>query len=725
MIENIFCRFQVRLLLMLCVCAFVFACGFGHAAQAATTVNSPVILSDPSSTRAVAFDALTHLRDPFPFTSDGFVASTPDRRTRIMIFVLNLDLLAGEGANALSADAEDSAHKIYPLTVEYVGSVPNFEAIKCVIVRLNDNMNDLGDVLLRLNLHGVASNRVRLSVGHVGGTIQDDVGSVPTPAPATPPAPTPTPTPNPYTGPASHDDAVRFLEQASWGPTPSEIANVQNIGFRAWLNNQFNLPVSGYPALQLMPSDSNTGCPTGSAATCTRDNYSMYPLQAAFFVNSMYGQDQLRQRVAFALHKIIVVSGRDENLPSWMGPYLQTLDNDAFGNFRQILNDVTLNPAMGDYLDMRGNNKTAPNENYAREIMQLFSVGLDQLNSDGTPVLDAQGNRIPTYDQSTITNFARVFTGWNLAAAKSVVINGTTINVPNYQDPMIVANESSHDKNPKVLLQYPGAISGLPANQTSAQDLNSALDNIFNHPNVGPFICKQLIQQLVTSNPSPAYVQRVVSAFNDNGQGTRGDMKAVITAILLDPEARGDLKTDPNYGRLREPVQLVANLLRAFNAKSLDKTTNSDGVIASRSNVDFVGMDQDLFRPVTVFSYFPADYNVPGTTATGPEFGILSATTALKRANYINGLLYTGITVSSPDRPNGTSLDLSAMQALAANPSQLVDALDALMLHTTMSAAMRNTIITAVSAVPATNLLGRTQTAIYLVATSSQYQVER
>ncbi|HYX40675.1 MAG TPA: DUF1800 family protein, partial [Pyrinomonadaceae bacterium] len=419
---------------------------------------------------------------------------------------------------------------------------------------------------------------------------------------------------------------------------------------------------------------------------------------------------------------------RDIQLSSWMTPYLQTFDNDAFGNFRQLLNDITLNPAMGNYLDMAGNNKSAPNENYAREIMQLFSVGLNQLNQDGTPVLDAQGNLVPTYDQSTITNFARVFTGWNFAAAKTVTINGAQVQVPNYQDPMVVGNENNHDKNPKTLLQYPGAISGLPANQTSAQDLSAALDNIFNHPNVGPFIGKQLIHELVTSNPSPAYVARVAAVFNNNGQGVRGDMRAVIRAILLDPEARGDKKTDPNFGRLREPAQFVAGMLRACNAKSFDKTTNSDGVIASLSNLDFTGMDEDLFRPPTVFSYFPADYNVPNTDLEGPEFGILSATTALKRANYANGLIYTGITVSSTNRPNGTSLDFSAMQALADNPQQLVDSLNSLLLHNTMSATISSSIVTNVSAIPTSDAnykLKRAQTALYLVLTSAQYQVER
>lgn len=700
------------------VCAWLLMCGL---ATVSAQTRPPVIVTDANSTRAVAVDATSRMRDPFPVNTVGFIAGA-DARTRVLFFVLNLDLLAGEGTSALSVDGEDSAHRFYHFKVEDVRPVPGFGGMQQVSVRLSDDIGDVGDLLVRLNLHGVASNRVRISVGHTGGTIADDAGSVPSPAPAVPPAPTPTPAANTYIGPASDADTVRFLEQATWGPTPAEVARVKALGFNAYLNEQFNLAASGYPAMTLVPTDQGTGCPTGSAATCGRDNYTMYPLQKQFFTNALYAPDQLRQRVAFALHKIFVVSALDINIPSYYVPYLQTINNNSFGNFRQLLTDITLNPGMGEYLNMRGNTRTNPNENYAREILQLFSVGLDQLNPDGTPVLDAQGNRVPTYDQATITEFARVFTGWNLAP-----LNPPQAGVQNYISPMIVANENNHDRNPKVLLQYPGAISGLPANQTSAQDLSAALDNIFNHPNVGPFIGKQLIQQLVTSNPSPAYVARVTAAFNNNGQGVRGDMKAVIRAILLDPEARGDAKTDPQYGHLREPLQFVSNMLRGFNATAFGNTAaNSDGVISARDNLGFTSMDQDLFRPPTVFSYFPADYNVPGTTLTGAEFGILSATTALKRVNYANGLIYTGITVNT-DRPSGTSLNLAAMQALAGNSGQLVDALNALLLHGTMSAAQRSSIITAVDAIAntQTNQLKRTQTAIYLVVTSAQYQVER
>ncbi|HZH30163.1 MAG TPA: DUF1800 domain-containing protein [Pyrinomonadaceae bacterium] len=724
MTETIPYRFRVSFLRLALVCALVCATGALCSASAA-----PVILTEATSTRAIAVDAVTKMRDPFPLNTPGFTVSA-DRRTRVMFFVLNLDLLAGEGANALTADAEDGAGRRYTLTVEHVASVPGFGAVRQVVVRLGEELGDVGDLLVRINLHGVASNRARISVGHAGGGLPDDPGATPAPAPATPPAPTPTPTPNQYGAVTSTSaDTVRFLEQSTWGATNAEVARVRGMGFRAYLNEQFNAPMSSYPNLPLYPTDTALGCPSGATqANCLRDNYSMYPLQVKFFQNALDGgaqSDQLRQRVAFALHQIFVVSGREINFPAWMAYYLQILDRNAFGNFRNILQEITLNPSMGEYLNMRGNVRTNPNENYAREILQLFSIGTDELNLDGTPKLDAQGRRIPTYTQDTINNFARVFTGWNLAANKQITINGAPVNVFNYQDPMI-SREQNHDTAAKQLLNG----LNLPPNQTSAADLNAALDNIFNHPNTAPFISKQLIQHLVTSNPSPAYVERVARVFNndcdalypDSCQNARGELRAVVRAVLLDPEARGDVKTDPKYGKLREPVQLLTNLLRAFNA-------TSDGVLALRSSGGDLpaNLDQPLFLPATVFSYYSPGYEVPGTGLVGPAFEILSTSTALRRANTVNQLLYTGITAGA-NNPTGTQLNFAAFDALAANPAQLIDALDALLMHNTLSATARAAVANAVNSIPQTDAnfaRKRVQAAAYLIATSQQYHVQR
>ena len=507
--------------------------------------------------------------------------------------------------------------------------------------------------------------------------------------------------------PSSTADIVRFLEQSTFGPTPALIEHVRQVGLEAFLEEQFQAPASSYPTLPLYPATRDTTtCPTGS--TCQRDNYTMYPLQNRFFVNALYGEDQLRQRVAFALHQIIVVSGVEVTQPSWMAPYLQALDRHAFGSYRALLYEISRNPAMGNYLDINGNTRTRPNENYAREILQLFSIGTAQLNIDGTVQVDGQGQAIPTYTQETINDFARVFTGWRFATPPAA-------GVPNYIDPM-VPNEPQHDVMAKTLLN--GVT--LPGGQNTSKDLDDALDNIVNHPNVGPFISKQLIQHLVTSNPSPEYVARVATVFNGAGSA-RGDLKAVVRAILLDPEARGDVKTGATYGRLRHPAQFIAGVLRAFGARSADGSAPSDGYLNPQS----VPMGMDVFRPPSVFSYFSPATVVPGTAGVrGPEFGIFSTSTALRRINFVNTIVFSRIATSA-NAPQGTSIDFTPLLPLAADPGGLADALNALLLHGTMSTEMRNQLTAAVAAVAPSNALKRVRTAVYLVLTSSQYQVER
>jgi hypothetical protein len=647
---------------------------------------------------------------------------------------MNLDLLAGEGANAFTADAEDAGNVRYPLTVEYVGQVPSFEGIYMVILRLNDSMtSNMGDVLVRLNLHGVASNRVRIAIGTVGGGPADDAGAVPTPAPATPPSP-PTPlTVSQYRSQftnaalAANGDGVRFLEQVTWGPTSGDLQHLRSIGMQAYLDEQFNATPSTYPSLVLWPITPPGTC-TG---TCLRDNYTMYPLQVRFFQNALTAPEQLRQRVAFALHQLIPVAGRElNNSPGWMTPYLRTIDANAFGNFKNLLTEITLNPGMGNYLDMAGNSKASPNENYAREIMQLFSIGPDLLNQDGTPVLDSQGNRVASYDNNTITNLARVFTGWQITGTTNSS-DGTL--VPDYITPMPLQNNTNtYDVLSKTLAPVSNTAFPACSNCTNtnnfktykANELTLAIDALFNHQNAGPYLCTQLIHQLVTSNPSPAYLSRCATAFANNGSGIRGDMKAVITAIILDPEARDDVKTDPNYGHLREPVLFINNQLRAFNATSDFNLAGSLRGSFSYTN----DLEQDLFSPPTVFSYYSADYGLPGTTLFGPEFGVLSTSSSLKRANFVDTLFLANNGNGIPtgvDRPTGTQANYASFQAMAGNPQQLVDALDAFLLHSTMSASMKTQVVQTVTNVTNGDAAIRTRTAIYLILSSSQYQVER
>jgi uncharacterized protein (DUF1800 family) len=492
--------------------------------------------------------------------------------------------------------------------------------------------------------------------------------------------------------------ADRFLEQTTFGPTPQLVGQVQYSGLQGFLTQQYGLPVTPYPD----PAAGET---------------SLGPLQQRFFVLAITAPDQLRQRVAFALSQIFVIGGDKVTDPTGYTNYLRVLEADSFTNYRQIMNDVTLSPAMGHWLDMVNNGKPNSsqgdhaNENYAREFMQLFTIGTSQLNFDGSYQLDSSGNQIPAYTQDTVEAFARAYTGWTYPLTPGATQQ--TYNPP-YWTGQMVAVDSNHDTDPKQLLVYPGVAGGglLPGGQTSTQDLKGALDNVFNHPNVGPFVCRELIQHLVTSNPSPAYIQRVTSVFNDNGSSVRGDMKSVLTAILMDSEARrGD---DPatavgTDGHLQEPILYITGLMRAFNA-------TSDG-----SNLSYYssGMGQDpLFAP-SVFNFYSPSYVIPGTTSFGPEFQILTTATSLNRANWANTFVFGSM-------GSGNKIDFSSYATQASNPGALVDTLNGLLMHGAMSSDMKSAIVTAMQSVPAGNkqLMQEAQTAIYLIASSSQYQVQ-
>ena len=502
------------------------------------------------------------------------------------------------------------------------------------------------------------------------------------------------------------EEAVRFLQQATFGPTPELVAHVQAIGFDAFLTEQFAIPPPVFPQLDNWPQNPPSTC-TGN---CVRDNYSMYPLQVGAFRAFLTSPDQVRLRVIFALNQIFVVSAVDANLrqPSRMLPYLQVLSHGAFGNFRQLLTDITLNPAMARYLDTANNNRASPNENYARELLQLFSIGVNQLNPDGTLQLDSAGEAIPTYDQNTITAFARVFTGWVFAPPRAA-------EVTNFLDPLVSGAASTHDTQPKTLLN--GVT--LPGGHDAATDLHDALDNVFAHPNVGPFIGKQLIQHLVTSNPSPAYMGRVAAVFRSSG----ADMKSVVRAILLDPEARTDPASgspgNATYGHLRAPVLWITSFLRPFGPRVVTDYVLSDSFLPSG-----LQMAQDLFRAPSVFSFYPPDYVVAGDSVLGPEFDIFSTTTALARVNFAYQVLYKTMSTNA-NRPTGTWIDLSGLESVASDPAALVDALNTFGLHGRMTAEMRSVLIASVTGIAASNPVGRLRNAIYLLVTSPQYLVDR
>ena len=714
---------------------------------------TPVLLSLTSSTRALAVPRKGYSK--VDLTRVGPQAFEPN--SKVVIYVTNLALMDGEGANAFRVYAEDANGHNYSFPVLDLRPVPTMKRVYALTTILTDQTGYWtppadGDILIGVTWRGLISNMVKLGYGRMGGKLKDDPNAPPTPlGTMTPPnaksKTTPPSSPN-YIGYKWSGDRMRFLEQATFGPTIALDNRVRRIGLKTWLAEQFD-PTYLYPSASnpypnqvLKPSNRPADCdgdPTvpDVPPTCARDTYSMYQPQTWFMREAFYGDAQLRHRVAWALQELMVTSGVDVQQGRHMVEYHKVLSANAFGNFRTLMKQVTLHPTMGDYLSMALSTKNSPNENYAREIMQLFTVGLFMLNQDGTLQLDGTGNPIPTYDQNVVNNLAKVFTGWRFCNTTDGPCPNAVVGTVDYIDQMSL-NTSNHDLTAKTLLSYTGStttnvpVCAAPCT-TAAQistyanaSLDQALDNIFNHPNAGPFISRILIQHLVTSSPTPAYVGRIAAVFNNNGFGVRGDMKAVVKAILLDPEARGDVKTDPNYGKLREPVQFATNLLRTFNVRSADGLSLSDGAFNRIS--EFNGMAEIPFMSPTVFNYFQPGYIIPNTALNGPEFALMTTGTSIQRANFVNRMVFNTIPINLPDVPNGTSLDFSDLQALSTADSTgnlLMDELNRRMLHSTMSSTMRSTILPVVTSVASSNPLSRAQQAVYLVATSSQYQVQR
>jgi uncharacterized protein (DUF1800 family) len=492
----------------------------------------------------------------------------------------------------------------------------------------------------------------------------------------------------------SYADAARFLEQASFGPTAADIVNVQQIGISAWLSQQEETPPTQIAAPPAPPAKVD-------------NTYA----QAAFLYDAITGSDQLRQRVSFSLGQIFVVSGVKLTVYALV-PYVNQLQSDAFDNYRTIMQDVTLSPSMGHYLDMVNNRKPGngnlPNENYARELMQLFTIGTAELNPDGSVKLDANNNPIPTYGQSDIQNLARVFTGWTYSPQPGAQpTNG--INPPYFASPMVPV-ESLHDSGSKTFLGQT-----LPAGQTAEQDLSGALDIIFNHPNVGPFVALRMIQHLVMSNPSPGYIERIAAVFNDDGHGVRGNMGALVTAILTDAEARqGDNpgNATASSGHLREPILYLTALLRALGA-----TVPAANTLASYASI----LGQNPLEPASVFNYYSPSYRVDGGRLLGPEFQILSPATAVLRANVVDAMLPHA--AGPVTTIGGTKVDLTRFvnEAKARSPKQLLSDVNLTLMRGQMTPQMTSLITSAVKANADPAL--KAKTALYLAATSAQYQV--
>jgi uncharacterized protein (DUF1800 family) len=522
-------------------------------------------------------------------------------------------------------------------------------------------------------------------------------------------------------------EASRFLAQATFGATDADISAVTGSSYSAWLDSQ----------LSLSPSSSHLNWVDQRLVTLravnAASNGSANQFYESFWMQAATGNDQLRQRVKLALSEIFVTSftGATET-PRGMASYYDVLGRDAFGNFRTLLQDVTYHPAMGLYLTYMGNQKEDaktgrnPDENYAREVMQLMTIGLWELNTDGTRKTDLSGNPIPTYTTDDVKGLAKVFTGlsWYSPSPSNTTFWGGAKDAEAYTTAMTMYN-SVHSLSEKAFL-------GTTIPATSVADGNSevgkALDTLFNHPNVGPFLCKQLIQRLVTSNPTAAYVKRCAQAFNNNGSNVRGDMAAVIKSILIDTEAR-TISTDASYGKLREPVVRMGNWMRSFNATSASNTWLMSSTSAQGS------LDQSPLTSPSVFNFYRPGY-VPANTILGnkgktaPE---LQITDEVSVAGYIN-TMQTAI-----EKGVGSSSDITANYtkelALANDPTALVNRMD-LLLGIRMSTTLKSRIVQAVTdiAIPAagstqtsidTANLNRVRLAILLSMASPEYLAQR
>lgn len=534
--------------------------------------------------------------------------------------------------------------------------------------------------------------------------------------------------------PPSAEESARFLAQATFGPTLQDIERVTQLGYVGWIDEQTAHPVSSQ--LRFLRA---AGAP--SKPEWRLDAWFVHALGGRDpFDPGMVHRDQLRQRVAFALSEIFVVSDATSDslggAREGMTDYYDTLARGAFGNFRDMLKNVTLHPVMGIYLSMLGNekpdaaNNIRPDENYAREVLQLFSVGTVMLAADGTPLdRDGDGTPDPSYGQETVKGFAHVFTGWSFSDCPwgfRDCYAHDHMN-PAWVRPMKSYPQYHASAQSKQLLVYPGsALAGgvLAAGGTPESNLDAALDNIFHHPNVGPFIGRQLIQRLVTSNPSPAYVQRVAQAFNDNGRGVRGDMRAVVQAILLDSEAR-QANPPANFGKVREPLVRLMHLLRAMDASA-----------GTGHSQEFWNLSSELgqlpMSAPSVFNFFSPNYMPPGLLANAglvaPELQLATDYMLPSHEAYFFRRAVDH-TVEGPPHATGTfAVNVGRDLSLAADAPALVARYNLLFLSGRMSPKMRDTLLAHLQAIPASTVAGqrrRVRNALYLIVNSPEYVVQK
>jgi uncharacterized protein (DUF1800 family) len=506
------------------------------------------------------------------------------------------------------------------------------------------------------------------------------------------------------------------LLQAQFSASDAEIAAVQSQGYSAWLTTQLNTAVGGQTGWDWQLS---RGYNTQAFAPAVA------PADFMMWQQTITAPDPVRKRVALALSEIFVVSSNSMAITSRsfaMAQYWDVLVAGAFGNYRALLEEITLNPAMGVYLNTRGNQKAdpatgrAPDENYAREVLQLFAIGLYELNLDGTNKLDAGGKPIETYDQAAISSLAQMFTGYDF----------DTTGYTRVTNPLDVRNRmklipSLHSNGAATFLG-----TTVPANTEGLAALRITLDTIFNHPNVGPFIGKQLIQRLVASNPSPAYVARVATVFNNNGAGVRGDMKAVIKAVLLDAEARdaGNL-TRAGWGKQREPMLRLMQWARTFGV-----TSPGDAWQVPDTSDSAARLGQSPLRAPSVFNFFRPGYVPPGTTIaaqglTAPEFQLTNESTVAGYLNFMLGVIKSGFNVNNGGlSPPAYTTEL----ALVNDVTALTDRLNLLLAAGQLGAASLASIRTAIATIStgtAAGALNRVCAAVLLTMASPEYLVQK
>ena len=523
-------------------------------------------------------------------------------------------------------------------------------------------------------------------------------------------------------------EASRFLIQASFGSNDTDVANVTASTYADWISAQLALTPSSSHLTWLDTRLTQLRASNPSANVTANQFYESFWVQAAT------APDQLRQRVKLALSEIFVVSfAMDGEDPRGLASYYDMLGKNVFGNFRQLLDDVTWHPAMGLYLTYLANQKEntstgrSPDQNYAREVMQLMTIGLYLLNTDGTLKTDLLGNSQATYTQTDIAELAKVFTGlsWYHPTPTNATFFGGAKDAGAYTHAMIAYN-GFHSVSAKTFL---GTTIPASATADTASDVKTALDALFNHANVGPFICRQLIQRLVTSNPTPAYVGRVAAVFNNNGSGVRGDLAAVVRALLLDAEAR-NVPSDAAYGKLREPIVRLANWMRAF------EVTSQSGNWLMASTAGNTSLNEAPLTSSSVFNFYRPGYVPPNTTLGGknkqaPEFQITDEVSTASYINVMQAAIGSGI---------GMGADIQSVYtkevALATDVAALIERVNLLLYAGQMSAGLKTKIINAVTAVAIpggtatqtqidTAKLNRVKLAILLSMASPEYIAQR